>query len=125
MHLRVDLCLYLVCVISLIISLPVVYYPRPLLPITLFKIHFLSTFFKLSDHFLTTFDRWSSDGERVACGSSDRVVRIWDAASAKLLYALPGHKGSVNEVIFNPVRPDVVASCGSDKQIFIGELTSS
>ena len=69
--------------------------------------------------------RWSADGERVACGSSDRVVRIWDATTTKLLYALPGHKGSVNDVIFNPVRSDVVASCGSDKQIFIGELTSS
>ena len=67
---------------------------------------------------------WAPDGERVASGSSDRVVRIWDAASSKLLYALPGHKGSVNDVVFNPVRADVVASCGSDKQIFVGELSA-
>ena len=37
-------------------------------------------------------------------------------------HAWIGHKGSVNDVIFNPVRPDVIASCGSDKQIFLGEL---
>ena len=67
---------------------------------------------------------WAPDGERVAAGSSDRVVRVWDAATSKLLYALPGHKGAVNDVVFDPVRADVVASCGSDKQIFVGELSA-
>lgn len=67
---------------------------------------------------------WSGDKDRlrVACGSADRVVRVWDASSAKLLYHLPGHKGSVNEVIFHPTEP-IIASCGSDKQIFLGELS--
>jgi Prp8 binding protein len=50
-----------------------------------------------------------------------RITHIWDTSSCKELYCLPGHKGSVNEVIFHPTEP-IIASCGSDKQIFIGEL---
>lgn len=64
---------------------------------------------------------WSPDGEMVACGSSDHVVHIWDVPSAEELYALPGHAGSVNEVAFHPTEP-IIASCGSDKQIYLGEL---
>lgn len=49
---------------------------------------------------------WSPDGKRVAAGSADRIVYIWDVQSLQLAYALPGHKGSVNEVAFHPkVRP--------------------
>jgi Prp8 binding protein len=66
---------------------------------------------------------WSADQERVACGSADRMVHVWDAASGQTMYYLPGHKGSVNEVIFHPTE-SIVASCGSDKQIFLGELSA-
>lgn len=54
-----------------------------------------------------------------------RIVHIWDSESAKQLYFLPGHKGSVNDVIFSPCNSNIVASCGSDKNIFLGELSSS
>lgn len=50
-----------------------------------------------------------------------RIVHIWDSTTAERVYYLPGHKGSVNEIIFHPQEP-VIASCGSDKQIFLGEL---
>ena len=50
-----------------------------------------------------------------------RITHIWDNSSCKELYCLPGHKGSVNEVIFHPTE-SIIASCGSDKQIFVGEL---
>jgi Prp8 binding protein len=49
------------------------------------------------------------------------MVYIWDVASRRLLYKLPGHSGSVNEVVFHPKEP-VVASAGSDRQIYLGEL---
>jgi Prp8 binding protein len=34
----------------------------------------------------------------VSGGSADRMVHIWDGTSSRLMYTLPGHKGSVNEV---------------------------
>mmetsp|Transcript_2709 Transcript_2709/g.5805 ORF Transcript_2709/g.5805 Transcript_2709/m.5805 type:complete len:337 (-) Transcript_2709:1033-2043(-) len=66
---------------------------------------------------------WSADGEMVSAGSSDHVVHIWDVPTGEELYHLPGHAGSVNEVAFHPKEP-VIASCGSDKQIYLGELNA-
>lgn len=48
---------------------------------------------------------WSPDGRKVAAGSGDRFVYIWDTASRQVLYKLPGHAGSVNEVDFHPYEP--------------------
>lgn len=64
---------------------------------------------------------WSPDQSFVTCGSADRMVHIWDSTTAKLEYYLPGHKGSVNEVLFHPKEP-IIASCSTDKQIILGEL---
>lgn len=64
---------------------------------------------------------WSPTGEMVAGGSADRAVHIWDEFSAQELYFLPGHNGTVNDVQFHPTQP-IVASCSSDKTIFLGEL---
>lgn len=64
---------------------------------------------------------WSPDGSMISCGSSDRMVRVFDEYSAEELYLLPGHKGCVNTVIFHPTE-NVIASGSSDKMIFVGEL---
>eukprot|EP00270_Netrium_digitus_P011957 TRINITY_DN3833_c0_g1_i1.p1 TRINITY_DN3833_c0_g1~~TRINITY_DN3833_c0_g1_i1.p1 ORF type:complete len:364 (-),score=72.05 TRINITY_DN3833_c0_g1_i1:151-1242(-) len=64
---------------------------------------------------------WSPDGARVTGGSADRMVYVWDTTSRRLLYKLPGHHGSVNEVSFHPKEP-IIASGGSDKQIYLGEI---
>ncbi|KAI4129876.1 MAG: hypothetical protein LQ347_003603 [Umbilicaria vellea] len=45
---------------------------------------------------------WDTKGQRVAAGSGDRSVVVWDARSGKLVYKLPGHKGTVNDVRFAP-----------------------
>ena len=58
---------------------------------------------------------------QVTAGSADRMVYVWEVASRKLLYKLPGHSGSVNEAVFHPKEP-IVASAGSDKQLYLGEL---
>lgn len=65
----------------------------------------------------------SSMGNKlVTAGSSDRIVHIWEEDTGKQLYYLPGHKGSVNEVCFHPTEA-IVASCSTDKTIFLGELS--
>ncbi|CAF0764496.1 unnamed protein product [Rotaria sordida] len=64
---------------------------------------------------------WSPDGKRISCGSADKHVYIWDIATRKMLYRLPGHLGSVNEVDFHPIEP-IIASGSSDKTVFLGEI---
>jgi len=66
---------------------------------------------------------WSSDGNMVTSGSSDKAVHIWDELSTEELYYLPGHSGCVNSVIFHP-KENVIASGSSDKSIFVGELSA-
>nr|CFW94225.1 Eka-G protein beta 3 protein [Euperipatoides kanangrensis] len=64
---------------------------------------------------------WSTDGSKISAGSADRFVHIWDTTSRRILYKLPGHTGSVNEIDFHPKEP-IILSCSSDKQIFLGEI---
>jgi len=64
---------------------------------------------------------WSPDGSKVSAGSADRFVTIWDAASRKILYKLPGHTGTVNEVDFHPSEP-IIVSVSADKKIYLGEI---
>lgn len=59
---------------------------------------------------------WAPSGRMVTAGSADNMVFIWDADSAKVLYQLPGHKGSVNEAVFHPKEP-IIASASSDKTV--------
>ncbi|KAK7125120.1 hypothetical protein R3I94_019229 [Phoxinus phoxinus] len=64
---------------------------------------------------------WSPDGGKIAAGSADRFVYIWDTTTRRILYKLPGHAGSVNEVAFHPEEP-IVLSGSSDKRLYIGEI---
>ena len=58
---------------------------------------------------------------QIVCGSSDRMVYVWDTASRKLLYKLPGHSGTVNDVDCHPTQP-ILMTASSDKSVFMGEL---
>jgi Prp8 binding protein len=64
---------------------------------------------------------WSPDGTKVTAGSGDRNVYIWDTNQRRILYKLPGHQGSVNEVRFHPNEP-IVLSGSSDKNLYLGEV---
>jgi Prp8 binding protein len=48
---------------------------------------------------------WSLDGTKISAGSADRFVYIWDTTSRRIIYKLPGHNGSVNDVVFHPKEP--------------------
>lgn len=64
---------------------------------------------------------WSPDGSMVSGGSADRFVYIWDTTSRRILYKLPGHNASVNDISFHNKEP-IILSASSDKQIFLGEI---
>ncbi|XP_050087210.1 U5 small nuclear ribonucleoprotein 40 kDa protein [Anopheles aquasalis] len=64
---------------------------------------------------------WSPDGQKISAGSSDRYVYIWDTTSRRILYKLPGHNGSVNDVDFHPSEP-IIVSGSSDKTLYLGEI---
>ncbi|XP_052870331.1 U5 small nuclear ribonucleoprotein 40 kDa protein isoform X1 [Anopheles cruzii] len=64
---------------------------------------------------------WSPDGLKISAGSADRYVYIWDTTSRRILYKLPGHNGSVNDVDFHPTEP-IVVSGSSDKTLYLGEI---
>uniref|UniRef100_A0A6G1SI69 U5 small nuclear ribonucleoprotein n=1 Tax=Aceria tosichella TaxID=561515 RepID=A0A6G1SI69_9ACAR len=64
---------------------------------------------------------WSPNQRLISAGSSDGLVHIWGYNSCDTLYQLPGHRSSVNEVVFSPKEP-LVLSCSSDKQIYLGEI---
>lgn len=64
---------------------------------------------------------WSPNGNMVTAGSADRNVYIWSYNNCDILYKLPGHRGTVNEVVFSPREP-LVLSCSSDKNLYLGEI---
>lgn len=64
---------------------------------------------------------WDPTGDKVAVGSADRTLCIWNANTGNILYKLPGHKGTVTSCAFHPKEP-IVASGGVDRHVFLGEI---
>ncbi|KAF5371225.1 hypothetical protein D9758_004224 [Tetrapyrgos nigripes] len=69
---------------------------------------------------------WSKDdgGLRVAVGGADRMVCIWEVESGKILYKLPGHKGTVTAVDFHPKEP-IILTGSKDRTMLLGEIEQS
>ncbi|KAL8698543.1 MAG: hypothetical protein Q9201_006512 [Fulgogasparrea decipioides] len=65
---------------------------------------------------------WNSKGDKIAAGSGDGTAVVWDAPSGKLLYKLPGHRGTVNDVRFAPGDEPIIVSGSSDRNLILGEL---
>jgi hypothetical protein len=45
---------------------------------------------------------FSGDGKRLASGSYDKTIRLWDIATEKTLRVLTGHEKGVERVVFSP-----------------------
>lgn len=84
---------------------------------------------------------WDVKGAKIASGSGDGTAVVWDSQSAKMLYKLPGHKGTVNDVRFASAEEmisewrivnkletqsfadgSLVVSGSSDRTLLLGEL---
>ncbi|MFC1636202.1 WD40 repeat domain-containing protein, partial [Planctomycetota bacterium] len=58
----------------------------------------------------------SPDGKRIASGSFDKTVKVWDASTGAELMTLQGHNGAVYSVMFSPDGKRI-ASGGYDKTV--------
>ncbi|MCF8379474.1 MAG: WD40 repeat domain-containing protein [Bacteroidales bacterium] len=65
--------------------------------------------------------RYSRDGKRIASGSSDHIITIWDAESFEKIMELKGHSDDIFAVDFSP-NGKLLASCSKDKTIRIYDL---
>ncbi len=52
---------------------------------------------------------FSADGKRLASGSQDRTIRIWDVATGECVQTLHGHREAVMSVAFAPARRRLVS----------------
>jgi WD40 repeat protein len=64
---------------------------------------------------------FSADGTRLATGSVDGTVRLWDAATGRAIQTLPGHRGTTR-VTFAPTGNTLTAWSEEDKTVRVWDL---
>lgn len=57
--------------------------------------------------------RWSPDGTRLAVGSADKTVRLWDTRSWKLVWTVTDHQDWVRSVAWSPDNAILATGDGS------------
>src|SRR6202011_5537603 len=45
---------------------------------------------------------WSPDGKRIASGSGDKTVQVWEAADGGHAFTYRGHSSGVNAIAWSP-----------------------
>ncbi|XP_072976112.1 WD repeat-containing protein VIP3 [Typha angustifolia] len=60
---------------------------------------------------------WSPDGKRLACGSMDGTIAVFDVARAKFLHHLEGHHMPVRSLVFSPVDSRVLFTACDDTHV--------
>lgn len=66
---------------------------------------------------------YSLDGTRIASGSIDRTIRLWDAINGVHLKTLEGHSSGVYSVVFSP-DGTTIASGSHDRTIVLWDAVS-
>jgi len=64
------------------------------------------------------------DGRTIVSGGKDETVRLWEAASGRLLHTLEGHTGQVNAVAVTPDGRTIVSGANRDESVWLREATS-
>jgi WD40 repeat protein len=59
---------------------------------------------------------WSPDGSKIASGSDDSTVRVWDSSTGAVLSTLEGHSGAMTSVSWSP-DGSKIASGSDDKTV--------
>ncbi|KAJ7979288.1 WD repeat-containing protein [Quillaja saponaria] len=60
---------------------------------------------------------WSLDGRRIACGSMDGTISVFDVARAKFLHHLEGHYMPVRSLVYSPSEPRLLFSASDDGHV--------
>jgi len=64
---------------------------------------------------------WSPDGTRIASGSGDQTVQVWDATSGAHPFIYRGHTTNINAVAWSPARSNQRIASASGNSFFGGE----
>jgi WD40 repeat protein len=64
------------------------------------------------------------DGKRIASGSSDGTVKVWDVASAKEILTIDGHLGSLNGVAYSPNGNWIAAAYAGGRAMKVWDATN-
>ncbi|KAK1762599.1 Pre-mRNA-splicing factor cwf17 [Phialemonium atrogriseum] len=65
---------------------------------------------------------WDTAGKKIGVGAGDGTAVVWSNDTGKLMYKLPGHKGTVNCAEFAPGPDPIILSASSDRTMLLGEL---
>ncbi|XP_028777395.1 WD repeat-containing protein VIP3 [Neltuma alba] len=73
---------------------------------------------------------WSPDGKRLACGSMDGTLSVFDVARGKFLHHLEGHHMPVRSLAYSPYDPRLLFTASDDAHVHMydadgGSLVSS
>lgn len=63
----------------------------------------------------------SPDGRRLASGSSDETLRLWDVETGQEVFCLRGHTGSLSAIMFSP-DGQLIASGSFDETILLWDV---
>jgi len=66
---------------------------------------------------------WSPDGQRIASGSDDETVQVWDADDGRNVYTYRGHSGPVYAVAWSPDGRRI-ASGSDDETVQVWDATN-